>query len=288
LTADAEISVIVRTRDEAAAIGRCLELVAGQDTGGAGVEVIVVDSGSRDATVSIARNFGLAKVLQIPPEAFTFGGALNLGAANARGSILVALSAHAFPLDSGWLSRLVAPFADPVVACASGDRFWPDGSALSGPVKQDRALAAQHPEWGYSNAAGAFRAALWRQRPFRDDLPGCEDKEWSLHWIERGYACVIDPALLVEHDHTHDPVASIYRRARREAAGLRMFLDLPPYGLRDLVGEWWSDLRFYDSAARARLSHRRAARLVGAFAGRRAVRGRGRGGAVSGAVRGGS
>lgn len=276
-TADAEISVIVRARDEARAIGRCLELVAAQDTSGASVEVIVVDSGSRDGTVSIARDFGVAKVVQIRPEAFTFGGALNLGAANARGSVLVALSAHAFPPDTGWLSRLVAPFADPAVACASGERFLPDGSELSGPVRQDRVLAAQHPGWGYSNAAGAFRAPLWRERPFRDDLPACEDKEWSLHWIARGYVSVIDPALLVDHDHTHDPVASIYRRARREAEGLGMFLDLPPYGVRELTGEWWSDRRFYDSSVRARLSHRRAARLLGAYAGRRrAARWRGR------------
>jgi rhamnosyltransferase len=262
--------VIVRTRDEAGAIGRCLELLAAQEgLAGGGLEVIVVDSGSRDATVSIARGSELAKVLEIPPQSFTFGGALNLGAANAGGSILVALSAHAFPLDSRWLSRLVAPFADPLVACASGERFFPDGSPLSGPIRQDRGLAAAHPEWGYSNAAGAFRASLWRERPFRDDLPGCEDKEWSLHWIERGYVSVIDRALLVDHDHTHDPVASIYRRARREAEGLATFLDLPPYGPRELAAEWWSDLRFYDSSLRARLSHRRAARLLGAYAGRR-------------------
>jgi rhamnosyltransferase len=269
-----DISVIVRARNEAPAIGRCLELVRDQETDGA-VDLIVVDTASTDATVDIATRYG-ARVVSVPASRFSFGGALNLGAANARGSILVALSAHAFAPDRRWLARLMAPFSDPVVACASGDRFYPDGSALVTPVRQDLALAREHPLWGYSNAAGAFRAALWRQRPFRGDLPGSEDREWSRHWIERGYVCVVDPALVVDHDHTHDPVVSIYRRARREAEGFGMFLDLPPYGTGDLVREWWSDLRFYRSPVRARLSHRRAARMLGEYAGRRRARRRGR------------
>jgi rhamnosyltransferase len=263
------ISVIVRARDEAASIGRCLELVRAQELGGGvEVEVVVVDSGSRDRTAEIAAAAG-ATVLRLDPSSFTFGRALNLGAANAQGEILVALSAHAFPLDRRWLARLADHFADPLVACASGERFWPDGSALTSGVRLDLALAERHPMWGYSNAAGAFRASLWQERPFREDLPGSEDREWARHWIGRGYVCVLDPALLVDHDHTHDPVLSIYRRARRETEGFAAFLDLPHYGLRDLARAWWSDLRFYRSPVKARLSHRRAARLLGEWVGRR-------------------
>jgi rhamnosyltransferase len=268
VVASTEISVIVRARDEAASIGRCLELVQAQEGWGVSGELIVVDSGSRDGTPEIARRMG-ARILRIPRGEFTFGGALNLGAANARGEILVALSAHAFPMRSDWLARLAEVLSDPSVACASGDRHLPDGSCLREAVRQDLELARRHPRWGYSNAAGAFRAELWRRRPFREDLPGGEDREWSLHWIERGYVCMIDPGLLVDHDHTHDPVAAIFSRARREAQGFKDFLDVPPYGLGELLRDWWSDLRFYDSPLRARLSHRRAARMLGEYVGRR-------------------
>ena len=265
------ISVIIRARDEAASIGRCLDLVGEQRAGGAPVEVIVVDSGSRDSTIALADERG-ARVISIPPHAFTFGRALNLGAAEAAGEILVALSAHAFPLDAGWLARLTEPFADPRVACASGDRYLPDGTPLTGRVRLERTGAREHPQWGYSNAAGAFRASLWRARPFSETLPGAEDKEWARYWLERGYVCVIDRSLAVDHDHTHDPSAAIYRRARREEQGFAAFLEPAPYGPRELVREWWGDLRFYDSPLRARLSYRRAARLLGAYAGRRTGR----------------
>jgi glycosyltransferase involved in cell wall biosynthesis len=261
------ISVVVRARDEAANIGRCLELLGAQ-TGVAAPELIVVDNGSRDATAAIARAAG-ATVLALAPRAFSFGGALNLGAEHSAGELIVALSADARAEDPGWLARLVAAFDDQWVACASGEHYHPDGTPLTEPVVQDAARLAADPQWGYSNGAGAFRAELWRQRPFRTDLPGCEDREWSAHWIAQGYVCVVDPALSVVHDHTHDSLGAIYGRARREAEGFARFLEMPPQRPGELIAEWWGDLRFYDSPLRARLSHRRAARLLGAYAGRR-------------------
>jgi rhamnosyltransferase len=80
-------------------------------------------------------------VIELPARSFTFGRALNLGAANARGEILVALSAHAFAPDPGWLERLTEPFADPRVACVAGDSFDPDGHPLEAPRRQDIELA---------------------------------------------------------------------------------------------------------------------------------------------------
>jgi rhamnosyltransferase len=272
MTGPPDISVIVRVRDEEANLRRCLEILASQRTGARRSEVIVVDCGATDGTAAVAEQAG-ARVLTLSRRAFSFGGALNLGCANARGELLVALSAHAFPPDDGWLARVVGPLADPLVACASGDAYGPDGSPLARPVLQDAALVQARPEWGYSNAAGAFRADLWRRRAFRADLSGCEDKEWAVHWLSQGFVCVIDPALAVDHDHTHDSLRRVYARARVEWEGLGSFLELGDYGARELASDWWSDTRWYRSTLKARLSHRRAARLLGAYAGRRRAKG---------------
>ena len=263
-----DLSVVIRARNEEANLRRCLDMLAAQRLGGLTHEVILVDDCSEDGTVDVARRYD-ARVIGLAPGTFTFGHALNLGCADARGAIVVSLSADAIPGDTVWLARLADRFADPRVACASGDRYDPSGAYLQTRIEQDATLARTHPGWGYSNSAGAFRAELWRRRPFRSDLPGCEDKEWALHWLERGHVCVIDPALLVGHDHSHDPLRYIYARARREWRGLATFLPLAPYGPRQLVGDWWSDVRWYSSPLRARLSHRRAARLLGGYAGRR-------------------
>jgi rhamnosyltransferase len=266
------VSVIIRVRDERANLERCLGLMAAQ-RGVEEVELIVVDGGSRDGTPDAARDRGARVLVTDPLAPFSFGGALNLGARHASHEVLISLSAHAFPRDPGWLSRLAAALEGaPERACACGDTYGPDGAPLRAPIDQDASLADRRPEWGYANAAGAFRAELWRRRPFRADLPGCEDKEWALYWLREGYRCRVDPALAVEHDHTHDSLSAIYARARREAEAYVMFLgaDAPgATGMRGLAREWWSDTRWYGSPLRARLSHRRAARLLGAHRGRR-------------------
>lgn len=259
-------SVVIRARDEAASIGRTLTLLAGQSVEH---EVVVVDSGSSDRTVAIAREHG-ARVLEIAPAGFSFGGALNLGARETGAPVVVSLSAHAFPPDGEWLGRLAGWFSDDAVACAFGETRDAFGAPLPGPVRQDAAMLRAAPHWGYSNGAGAFRRALWEQRPFREDMPGTEDREWSLWAMEaHGSVCVLDPAVAVAHDHSRDGLRACFIRWEREARGYSMFLDLPPYGARELVAEWWSEQGWHRSRARARLDPRRMARLLGKWKGRR-------------------
>jgi rhamnosyltransferase len=263
-------SIVIRTKDEAASIGRLLDLLAGQRVEGA-VETIVVDSGSRDGTPELARG-RVDRLIEIPAAAFTFGRALNLGAEAASAPVIVALSAHAFPLDDGWLARMIACFDDERVACAGGAIAGPDHAPAAARIVQDLALARTNPFWGYSNAAGGFRTDLWRQRPFLEHLPGTEDKEWAWHWLGRGKVAVLDPALVVDHDHSRDPPLDCYRRAKREWEGYAAYLDLEPLTALDVVRKFWTDQGPHPSLWSARRDPWRAARLVGQWAGRRGAR----------------
>ena len=83
---DRSVSVVIRAKDEGESIGRTLDLLSRQTTEH---EVVLVDSGSTDATVEIARGAGVS-VIEIPAKDFTYGGALNTGCAAAGGEILVA------------------------------------------------------------------------------------------------------------------------------------------------------------------------------------------------------
>lgn len=260
-------TVLIRTKNEAASIGELLEILAGQTIGDR-LEIVVVDSGSTDATVAIARRAGV-HLIEMPAKEFTFGRALNIGSAAAGAPIVIALSAHAFPRDARWAERMVAAFDDPRVACASGAETGLDDVPLEGAFVQDLASARLDPVVGYSNAAGAYRTELWRQRSFREEMPGTEDKDWAWHWLERGWTVVLDPTLMVDHDHSHDPFLSVYKRARREWVGYTMYVELPPYSFRDFVREWWTQLDGHANHLRARLSPWRFARLAGKYAGRR-------------------
>jgi glycosyltransferase involved in cell wall biosynthesis len=254
--------VVIRVRDEAGSLQELLERLAEQS---ADHQVVVVDSGSRDGSADLARASG-AEVIEIPPSAFSFGRALNLGAAACSAEVVVALSAHAFPRRADWLEDIAAALDEPEVACAFGPTHRWDGRPLSGPVRQDAAMAEAHPRWGYSNGAGAFRRSLWAQRGFREDLPGSEDREWALWALRVGHVCVLDPALAVDHDHSRDSLRASFERYAREARGDAMFLDLPRY---PVIREWWSDQGWHRSKLRARLDPRRAARLAGRWWGLR-------------------
>ena len=228
------VSVVIRAKDEAASIGRTLDILRAQTLES---EVIVVDSGSTDGTGEIARRHG-ARVIPIPAESFTFGGALNTGTEAAGAPIVVALSAHAFPTHERWLEAMVDAFDHPKVACAVGGERHPAGGAIDSRLEQDAELVRRYPWSGYSNAAGGFRRDLWEQYPFRPEMPGTEDKEWAWHWLQRGYVCVIAPELKVEHDHTKDPLRETWARARREWIGYGMYMDLEPYPLREALRDF--------------------------------------------------
>ncbi len=259
--------MVIRARDEAGAIGGVLDRLAAQTLV---PEVIVVDSGSRDGTLAEVRRRPAVRLLELAPGDFTFGRALNLGAAAASAPVIVALSAHALPPDEGWVARMAAWFEDPRVACAFGEAVGPGFRPLPGPFRQDAAHARAHPYWGYGNGSGGFRAALWREAPFREDMPGAEDREWAIRVLaEHDAVCVLDPSLAVHHDHSRDPLRACFERYSREARGFGMFLDVPPYPVRDALREWWSDQGGHRSRARARLDPRRMARLAGKWHGRR-------------------
>jgi rhamnosyltransferase len=260
-------TVIIRAKDEAASIGHTLDLLASQDVADS-LETIVVDSGSQDSTVSIARA-NRAKVIEIPAESFTFGHSLNRGCRAATGEIVIALSAHAFPTDTGWARRLLAAFEDEHVACACGYDVKPDGSPLTERRVQDAADVRQHPFWGYTNGSGAFRRELWQDRGFREDMPGTEDKEWAAYWISRGYLGVVDPDFAVDHTHDAEGPRLTYLRSRREWEGFAMYLDLPPYSLGQLARDWWD----VQNGIR-RVSWRRAVTMAGEWSGRRRGRSR--------------
>jgi rhamnosyltransferase len=231
-------SVVIRTKDEAKDLGGVLDALAEQSVARE-TEIIVVDSGSSDGTVEIALGRGV-RVLEIPAKTFSFGGALNTGCQTATSPVGIALSGHAYPPDAGWLERLCRHFDDERIACASGTLGGPNGDLLSEPVLEDVEMARDHPYWGYSNGAGGFRLSLWRQRPFRADMPGTEDKEWAWYWLQRGYLVALDPTLTAIHDHTQEPMLDNYRRARREWRGYSMYLDVAPTSFMAIARSRWT------------------------------------------------
>ena len=79
-------SLIIRCFNEEAHIGRLLTGALSQTQPPS--EIVIVDSGSTDATLAIASAFDV-QIVSIPPEQFSFGHALNAGVAAAAAEIAI-------------------------------------------------------------------------------------------------------------------------------------------------------------------------------------------------------
>lgn len=269
------VGVVIRTLDESELITRCLDTLRAQRSSDLDLDldIVVVDSGSTDGTLAMARKGG-ARVVELSPEDFDYSKALNLGIEQVRGEIVVSLSAHAIPLDDRWLERMTSPLADERVAgVASRQVPWPDA-----PWQEVKRLREQfgeaRREYGaddteevlFSNAASAIRRAVWEREPFT--LPAVEDLEWARRVVATGWTIVYEPDASVYHSHhenarararrlidinrVHDAdgAARSRRRTVREAAGLLvrdsraiLALDEPASAragyLRELLGTAW-------------------------------------------------
>src|SRR5712691_844246 len=115
-------SIVIRAYNEEKHIGRLLEGIRHQTL--KDVELILVDSGSTDGTISVAESFG-AQIVRIASDEFTFGRSLNFGVQAATREHIVIASAHVYPVYPDWLASLLHPFEDDKVALAYGKQRGP-------------------------------------------------------------------------------------------------------------------------------------------------------------------
>lgn len=262
-------SVVVRAKNEARSIERTFSALREQTVP---VEIVVVDSGSTDGTVEIARR-RCDRLIEIPAERFTYGHALNVGAEAAAAPFHFSLSAHCFPERRDWVERSLSHYEREDVAGTNGIQTFPDGSPVEEVFHRDARHARDHVLWGFSNHAASWRAEVWRLFPFDETLTSSEDRKWELEVTEAGWVIAYDPALWVDLSHQWDGGAFFqYRRKLLETKGLAEFAPLPPYRVRDAVREWWAPPDRRHSALFHRLNYRRAAGILGKYRGLAATR----------------
>jgi rhamnosyltransferase len=267
-------SVIIRTKNSSRTLGRVLAMLRAQTVRS---EIIVVDSGSSDETLTIAREQA-DRVIEIAAERFSFGYALNVGAAAARAPIHFALSSHAFPPDDHWIERSLSLYDRPDVAATNGAVALP--GSPEPPLTtfyQTLSDARNNPLWGFSNTGSSWRAELWATFPFDEHLPTAEDKEWGFRVLAAGWTIAFDSKLVISDRHRRQRgLRHLYRRTRQEFEALGsvvpVFAPLPPFTIRDFLHEWLIHIPTHAPYGgwRRRLNYLRFTELLGKYRGLRA------------------
>ncbi|MEO5741457.1 MAG: glycosyltransferase [Vicinamibacterales bacterium] len=212
---ESSVSVVVRSFNEERHIGRLLTGLVRQTQ--RPNQILLVDSGSTDATVEIASRFPV-EVHAIEPARFSFGRSLNVGMAAARGEVVVIASAHVYPLYETWIAELVAPLRDPEVALAYGRQVgdertkYSEGRVMARWFPQGSVARQDHPFCNNANAA--VRRASWREHPYDEDLTGLEDVDWAKRQMELGafISYAASAAVVHSHDETWGQLVNRYRR----------------------------------------------------------------------------
>lgn len=209
------VSVLIPTRNAGASLERLLVSLARQTL--RPVEVVVWDSGSRDATVEIARRHG-ATVIAIDADDFDHAGTRSRMAKAAAGGIVVFLTHDAIPADDRALELLVAALRQQDdIACAYGRQIAaPDASAGARflrdfnypPSSEIRALSDRD-RLGFltffcSNSFAAWRTSALEQIGwFGDSAIFGEDALAAARLLMAGFRLAYAAEARVEHSHNY-------------------------------------------------------------------------------------
>lgn len=242
-------SVILLVKNGERYLGELLTQVFAQ-RGVSDLEVVAIDSGSRDRSKAILSQYPV-RLHEIPPEQFNHGETRNLGArlADVKSEYLVYLTQDATPANEDWLANLLQPMLEddrvggtfsrhvprphstPALARQLRTVWQTGGSArLVKTMPDDRRLYEQSRLYYayFSDTSSALRRSAWAKVPFRP-LAFAEDADWADRAIQAGYAVVFEPSSVVVHSHDY-PVLEQFRQNADHTAGMKELFPGSVYG----------------------------------------------------------
>ncbi len=187
------VSVVVPAYNEEGVITRTVESLLAQEP--PVLEVVCVDDGSKDRTLAV-----LHEKFDGNPRVRIFGKpnggkatALNLGFAEARGEVVVALDSDTI-FATETVARLAGPFADPRVGAVAGNAKV--GNRVNRLTRWQALeyVTAQNLErraWDLADAVPVVPGAVgaWRRQAFHEDTLA-EDTDLTLRLIAAGHRVV--------------------------------------------------------------------------------------------------
>jgi mycofactocin system glycosyltransferase len=216
-----QVTVVVPVKDRPAGVDRLLTRV--RATVSPPPALVVVDDGSRDqvAIARIARKHGAELVRHQTSKGPA--AARNAGFSVAKTRFVAFLDSDCAPVD-GWLSPLLAHFADPLVAVAAprivsmpggGDSWLDRYERIASSLDRGPAEATVRPR---SQVPYVPSAALVVRREafgagFDETMRVAEDVDLIWRLVESGWQVRYEPTAQVEHEHRTEPREWLRTRA---------------------------------------------------------------------------
>jgi glycosyltransferase involved in cell wall biosynthesis len=202
-----KVSVIIPAKNEEVNIGLCLNAVKYQTL--KPTDLIVVDNGSEDETVQIAKAHG-ATVLKLPNA--NIGELRNFGASFGKGDIYAFLDADCVP-DRDWLRIAVEKLKDNQIGAVgntvlpSGDENWVENVWYAN-IKPSEGLVR------YIGSANLIvkREIFNKLKGFNPKLKAGEDRDFAWKIQKAGFKTVHDNRIRVTHLGYPKNISSFFKR----------------------------------------------------------------------------
>tara|TARA_R110000765_G_scaffold70478_1_gene136682 strand:- start:452 stop:1414 length:963 start_codon:yes stop_codon:yes gene_type:complete len=222
----ADVSIVFRALNEERWFESAVKACKTQKLYGLTSEIILVDSGSTDATLPIAVRHGCT-IRHIGKSEFTFGRSLNWGCEAASGKYLVFISAHCIPTHDGWLQALIQPLIDGEADYTYGRQIGDEESNFSEKRLFEKYFPAfdRIPQDGFfcNNANAAIRTEVWARYRFDEECTGLEDMVLARQIVLDGGRIGYVASASVVHIHDETP-GQTRKRYYREALTLRTIM----------------------------------------------------------------
>ncbi len=204
-----DFSFVIRTLNEGKYIGYTLKKIQ-ELNDSFSKEVIIVDAGSTDNTIEIAKSYG-CKIVHIDKSEWSWGKSLNLGIENAKGKFITIISGHCFITKPDFLINAYEFLLDKNVAGVYGrqipipglnpfEEFFREQENIY-PDIEVFVMTKNTKQIGISNACSIIKRSVWEKIPYNEEVQSLEDGIWAKEVLNAGYKLIYTNRLSVYHSH---------------------------------------------------------------------------------------